>query len=100
MSVPPYEARRTLLRTALTVRHLRPATGAADAATDVDCYERTEGAAYANALLERIEKGAASPAELATLVQFLGTGSMLHGACAVLHLALAATHTGGAASAP
>jgi hypothetical protein len=73
---------------------LHPAPGAAGAATDAECSDHTEGADYARALLERIGKGASSPAELATLLQFLHAGSMLHGACAVLFVALAATRPG------
>jgi hypothetical protein len=50
-----------------------------------------EGAAYARALLDRIGAGISSPDELATLMQFLHSGSLLHGACAVIFLALART---------
>jgi hypothetical protein len=49
-----------------------------------------DGATYARALLERIGAGTSSPAELATLMQFLHSGSLLHGACAVIFYALAA----------
>lgn len=52
--------------------------------------ETEEGAAYARALVDRIGAGASSPAELATLMQFLHSGSLLHGACAVIFCALAA----------
>lgn len=52
---------------------------------------RAEGAADGRALLERIGAGTSSPDELATLMQFLHSGSLLHGACAVLFLALAST---------
>jgi hypothetical protein len=58
--------------------------------------ERAEGRAYADALLDRIGAGASSPEELATLLQFLHAGSLLHGACAVLFLALAAGRSAGA----
>lgn len=44
-----------------------------------------EGAAYARALLERIASGTSSPDDLATIVQFLHSGDMLHGACVVLY---------------
>lgn len=40
--------------------------------------------------MDRIGAGASSPAELATLLQFLHAGSLLHGACAVFFVALAA----------
>jgi hypothetical protein len=57
--------------------------------------EHTEGGAYAAALLERIGAGTSSPAELVNLLQFLHSGSLLHGACAVIFAALAAaTGTG------
>ena len=52
---------------------------------------QAEGAANGRALLERIGAGASSPQELATLMQFLHSGSLLHGVCAVLFLALART---------
>ncbi len=47
-----------------------------------------EGAAFARALLERIGAGASSPAELTSLMQFLHSGPMLHGACAAIYAAL------------
>jgi len=47
-----------------------------------------EGAAFARALLERIGAGVSSPAELASLMQFLHSGPMLHGACAAIYAAL------------
>jgi len=47
-----------------------------------------EGATFAHALLERIGAGASSPAELASLMQFLHSGPMLHGACAAIYAAL------------
>lgn len=49
-----------------------------------------EGAAFARGLLDRIGAGTSSPADLASLMQFLHSGSLLHGACAVLFHALAA----------
>lgn len=55
---------------------------------------RTEGGAYALALLERIGAGASSPDELASLLQFLHSGSLLQGACAVLFVALASARGG------
>ena len=47
-----------------------------------------EGADYARALLERIGAGTSSPHELASLLQFLHSGSMLHGAAVVIFEAL------------
>lgn len=47
-----------------------------------------ESAGYARALLDRIGAGASSPDDLAALLQFLHSGPMLHGACAVLFLAM------------
>lgn len=47
-----------------------------------------EGAGYATALLDRIAAGASSADDLVGLIQFLGTGQMLHGASAVLFMAL------------
>ncbi len=55
-----------------------------------------EGAAYARALLERIGAGASSPVDLGTLMQFLHSGSLLHGACAVFFCALASARGAGA----
>jgi hypothetical protein len=55
-----------------------------------------EGAIYARALLERIGAGTSSPGELAALMQLLHSGAILHGACAVLFLALAAARGAGA----
>lgn len=49
-----------------------------------------EGAAYARALLDRIGAGMAHPDDLATLLQFLHSGDLLHGACLVCYTALAA----------
>ena len=50
--------------------------------------EGDEGAAYARALLDRISAGVAHPDDLADLMQFLHSGSLLHGACLVLFAAL------------
>lgn len=47
-----------------------------------------EGEGYARNLLDRIGAGTSGPDELATLMQFLHSGPMLHAACAVLMLAL------------
>lgn len=47
-----------------------------------------EGAGYATALLDRIAVGASSADDLVALIQFIGTGQMLHGASAVLFMAL------------
>lgn len=47
-----------------------------------------EGADYARALLDRIGAGTSSPDDLATLLQFLHSGSMLHGAAVVIFEAL------------
>jgi len=49
-----------------------------------------EGAAYARALLDRIGAGVAHPDDLATLMQFLHSGALLHGACVVIFAALSA----------
>jgi len=46
------------------------------------------GAAFAHALPERIGGGASSTAELASLMQFLHAGPMLHGACAAIYAAV------------
>lgn len=58
-----------------------------------------EGEGYARDLLDRIAAGTSGPEELATLMQFLHSGPMLHAACAVLVLALRpalqAQHRGG-----
>ena len=47
-----------------------------------------DGQGYARALLDRIFEGTAGPDELATLMQFVHAGPMLHAACAMLVLAL------------
>ena len=47
-----------------------------------------EGADYARALFDRIGAGTSSPEELASLLQFLHSGSMLHGAAVVIFEAL------------
>jgi hypothetical protein len=43
-----------------------------------------EGADYARALSDRIAAGTASPEKLASLMQFLHSGSLLHGAAVVI----------------
>lgn len=50
--------------------------------------EAAEGAAHAGRLLGRIGCGASDPQDLASLMQFLHSGDLLHGACVVLHEAL------------
>lgn len=60
-----------------------PTDTSTDAATMAD-----EGAGYAAALLERIAQGTAGPGELASLMQFLHSGDLLHGACVVMNEAL------------
>ena len=67
------------------------------AAADADA---TEGAAYARALLDRIKAGGSNPGELADLVLFLASGSMLHAACAVIFAAIRATTNGSATDGP
>jgi hypothetical protein len=52
-----------------------------------------EGADYARALLDRIGAGTSSPDELASLLQFLHSGSMLHGAAVVIFEALRSVAT-------
>jgi hypothetical protein len=52
-----------------------------------------EGADYARALLERIGAGTSSPDELASLLQFLHSGSLLHGAAVVIFEALRSAAT-------
>lgn len=72
---------------------MRPGTDEAGAAPDAEALAG-EGASYARSFLDRIGKGAASPDELAALMQFLHSGAMLHGACAVIVAALhRAAHT-------
>lgn len=65
-----------------------------DRPTCAEESERHEGADYARGLLQRIAAGASSPAELAALLQFLHSGSMLQGACAVLFEAMATARRG------
>jgi hypothetical protein len=55
----------------------------ADAAAEAE-----EGASYGRALLERIAAGAAGADDLAAVLGFMHSGSMLHGCCAVLYHAL------------
>lgn len=50
-------------------------------------------AARARALLGRIRAGRSTPGELADLVQFLASGSMLHAACVVIFAAIRAATT-------
>lgn len=50
--------------------------------------EADEGADYARALLDRIGAGTSSPDDLASLLQFLHSGSLLHGAAVVFFEAL------------
>jgi hypothetical protein len=66
-----------------------PGTDAAGA----DDAEAAEGTAYARALLDRIRAGGSTPGELADLVQFLASGSMLHAACIVIFAAIRANTT-------
>ncbi len=47
-----------------------------------------EGANYASAFLDRVGFGAASPDELASLMQFMHSGDMVHGFAVVIHEAL------------
>lgn len=49
---------------------------------------RAEGEGYAWALLDRIGTGTSCPEDLAAVMQLMHSGPMLHGACAVLFLAL------------
>ena len=58
-----------------------------------DDAETAEGTAYARALLDRIKAGGSTPGELADLVQFLASGSMLRAACVVIFAAIRATTT-------
>jgi hypothetical protein len=62
-------------------------------AAPADDADAAEGAAYARALLDRIRAGGSKPGELADLVQFLASGSMLHAACVVIFAAIRATMT-------
>lgn len=61
-----------------------PGTDRAAGAVDL----HYEGEGYARALLDRIGAGTASPDDLAMLMQFLHSGPVLHGACALLFLTL------------
>lgn len=59
-----------------------------DCATDADdAHLFDEGAAYAEAYLQRLRAGIADPDELAVIISFLGD-ELLHGACRVLERAL------------
>lgn len=62
-------------------------------AAPADDADAAEGAAYARALLDRIKVSGSTPGELADLVQFLASGSMLRGACTVIFAAIRATTT-------
>ena len=66
----------------------QPVAPAVDRPAHAPCTEGDEGAAYARALLDRIGAGADSPDDLATLLQFLHSGALLHCACLVLFAAL------------
>ena len=52
---------------------------------------QAEGEGYARALLDRVGAGTSSPEDLAAVMQLMHSGPMLHGACAVLFLALRLT---------
>jgi hypothetical protein len=47
-----------------------------------------EGADFARALLDRIGAGTSSPADLASVLQFLHSGTLLHGGAVVIFEAL------------
>jgi hypothetical protein len=47
-----------------------------------------EGADYARALLDRIGAGTSSPDDLASVLQFLHSGTLLHGGAVVIFEAL------------
>jgi len=68
----------------------QPVAPAGDRPAHAPSTEGDEGAAYARALLDRIGAGVAHPDDLATLLQFLHSGALLHGACLVIFAALAA----------
>lgn len=53
-----------------------------------EAADASEGADYARELLARIAAGLGDPRELVALVQFLHSGPMLHGGCAVIFDAL------------
>ncbi|MBL8352647.1 MAG: hypothetical protein JNL87_20310 [Burkholderiaceae bacterium] len=69
----------------------------APAAADADA---ADGADYARNLVFRIRAGTAHPTELADLVQFLASGSMLHAACVVICAAIRAASAGSATDGP
>lgn len=48
----------------------------------------SEGTNYTSAFLDRVGLGLTSPDELATLMQFMHSGDMLHGFAVVVHEAL------------
>ena len=56
--------------------------------TDETTGAQAEGGDYARALLDRIGAGVTKPEDLATLMQFLHSGALLHGFAVVLHEAL------------
>lgn len=62
--------------------------------------EAAEGADYARALVCRVRAGTANPGELADLVHFLASGSMLHAACLVIFAAIRAAANGSATDGP
>ena len=66
---------------------MRPDTDAA-ALAHVRTALAFEGAARAHVLLERIGSGVTKPDDLASLMQLLHSGDLMHGACVVLHEAL------------
>lgn len=68
-------------------------------ATPADDVDAAEGTEYARALLDRIKAGASDPADMATMLEFLASGSMLHAACVVIFAAIRAT-TGRASDDP
>lgn len=58
------------------------------AGADRATADRAEGADYARALLERIGAGTSSPEDLASLLQFLHSGDVLHGFAVALFAVL------------
>jgi hypothetical protein len=67
---------------------MRPDTDPAALHGPAEAAEASEGADYARALLARVAAGLGDPRELVALVQFLHSGPMLHGGCAVIFDAL------------
>jgi len=76
-----------------TLAEVNAASPLGSTATPADdaAVQAAEGASYARPFLDRIAAGMATPGELATLMQFLQSGPMLEGACAVILSALART---------